>query len=61
MNSNLRPDDLEEPRYDVDLDVEHLEITDHRKLLAVRLVRESEQYSLDVEKLDQSRQFLRRP
>ena len=52
VDARLRPDDLEEPRDDVDLDVELPELADRLEQLVVRRVGERDDHALDVEQRD---------
>src|SRR5207248_5517314 len=59
VHANSRPDELEQPRDDVDLDVEILELADEMERLLVRLVRERDDHALDVEQPDDRGQAIR--
>ena len=48
----LGADALEQPRHDVDLDVERLELADRLERGLVRVARERDDHPLDVEQLD---------
>ena len=58
MDADVRPDHLEEPGDEVDLDVEVLHGADEVEHLLVRVVREGDDDSLDVEDLHHLRKLL---
>ena len=51
----LRRHSLEQPRHEVDLDVERLELADRLERRLVRVARERDDHPLDVEQLDVQR------
>ena len=57
MDADVRPDDLEEARDEVDLDVEVLEVADQVEHLLVRVVREGDDHALDIEDLHHLREL----
>ena len=59
MNVDVRPDDVEQPRHDVDLHVEALQPRDELDGVLVRLGRERDHHPLDIELLDQLGQIAR--
>ena len=55
----LGAEDVEQPRDDVDLDVEILNRADQSQRLVVGVVREGDDHALDVEQLNELAQLLR--
>ena len=60
VHAHARADDLEQPRHQVELDVELAQRVDQLQRLLVRLVREGDHDALDVERPDDLRQRLGR-
>ena len=61
VDCDLRADDLEEARHDVDLDLEPFELPNQRDLLHVAFIREGEDDPLDIEYANEVGQLLGGP
>ena len=57
VDDRVRPDDLEEARHDVDLDVQLVEVADELQQVVLRVARERDDDTLDVERPNEPREL----